>query len=55
MRDGAHVGVSTSRCYSYYFQQMLSLCVIDVASASRRRPACAPFTPAHPRMTRTDP
>jgi vanillate/3-O-methylgallate O-demethylase len=24
------VGVGTSRCYSYYFRQMLSLCVLDV-------------------------
>jgi vanillate/3-O-methylgallate O-demethylase len=31
MRDGAMVGISTSRCYSYYFREMLSLCVIDVA------------------------
>jgi vanillate/3-O-methylgallate O-demethylase len=23
------VGVSTSRCYSYFFREMLSLCVID--------------------------
>jgi vanillate/3-O-methylgallate O-demethylase len=32
-RDGENVGVSTSRCYSYYFREMLSLCVIDVALA----------------------
>jgi vanillate/3-O-methylgallate O-demethylase len=25
------VGVSTSRCYSYYFREMLSLCVLDVS------------------------
>jgi vanillate/3-O-methylgallate O-demethylase len=31
MHDGEIAGVSTSRCYSYYFRQMLSLCVIDVA------------------------
>lgn len=31
--DGRDVGVSTSRGYSYYFRQMLSLCVIDVAHA----------------------
>jgi vanillate/3-O-methylgallate O-demethylase len=31
LKDGEIVGVSTSRCYSYYFRQMLSLCVIDVA------------------------
>jgi vanillate/3-O-methylgallate O-demethylase len=30
-KDGQTVGVSTSRCYSYYFRQMLSLCVLDVA------------------------
>ena len=29
-KDGQIVGVSTSRCYSYYFRQMLSLCVLDV-------------------------
>jgi vanillate/3-O-methylgallate O-demethylase len=31
--DGDVVGVSTSRGYSYWFRQMLSLCVIDVAHA----------------------
>jgi vanillate/3-O-methylgallate O-demethylase len=30
MRRGRPVGVATSRGYSYYFRQMLSLCVIDV-------------------------
>jgi len=30
-KDGKLAGVSTSRCYSYYFRQMLSLCVLDVA------------------------
>ena len=29
-RMGRLVGVATSRGYSYYFRQMLSLCVIDV-------------------------
>ena len=29
--DGKLVGVSTSRCYSYHFRQMISLCTIDVA------------------------
>jgi vanillate/3-O-methylgallate O-demethylase len=29
-KDGQIVGISTSRCYSYYFRQMLSLCVLDV-------------------------
>jgi len=29
-RGGRPVGVATSRGYSYYFRQMLSLCVIDV-------------------------
>jgi len=29
-KDGRIVGVSTSRCHSYYFRQMLSLCVLDV-------------------------
>jgi vanillate/3-O-methylgallate O-demethylase len=37
MRDGVSVGVSTSRCYSYSFRKMLSLCVLDVA-------LCAPGT-----------
>lgn len=32
-KDGVHVGTSTSRCYSYYFREMLSLCVIDIALA----------------------
>ena len=31
--DGAVVGVSTSRGYSYTFRELLSLCVIDVAHA----------------------
>jgi len=30
-KDGKLAGISTSRCYSYYFRQMLSLCVLDVA------------------------
>lgn len=30
MKDGELVGVTTSRGYSYYFRQMLSLCPIDV-------------------------
>jgi vanillate/3-O-methylgallate O-demethylase len=30
-KDDQIVGISTSRCYSYYFRQMLSLCVLDVA------------------------
>ena len=29
-KDDQTVGISTSRCYSYYFRQMLSLCVLDV-------------------------
>jgi vanillate/3-O-methylgallate O-demethylase len=33
-KDGKLAGVSTSRCYSYYFREMLSLCVIDVALAT---------------------
>jgi len=32
-RDGELVGVATSRGYSYYFREMLSLCTIDVAHA----------------------
>ncbi len=27
--DGSTIGISTSRCYSYFFREMLSLCVID--------------------------
>jgi vanillate/3-O-methylgallate O-demethylase len=29
--DGREVGISTSRGYSYFFREMLSLCVIDIA------------------------
>lgn len=29
MKDGKMVGISSSRCYSYYFRKMISLCVID--------------------------
>jgi vanillate/3-O-methylgallate O-demethylase len=32
-RAGEDVGVTTSRGYSYYFREMLSLCTIDVAHA----------------------
>ncbi|HEY0878837.1 MAG TPA: hypothetical protein VGE10_10340 [Zeimonas sp.] len=31
--DGRPVGASTSRCYSYWFREMLSLCTIDVEHA----------------------
>ena len=31
IKDSNVVGVSTSRCYSYYFREMLSLCVLDVS------------------------
>ena len=31
LKDETSVGISTSRCYSYYSREMLSLCVIDVA------------------------
>ncbi len=31
LKDGQVVGISTSRCYSYYFREMLSLCVLDVS------------------------
>ncbi|MCD6674065.1 MAG: hypothetical protein LT106_14585 [Burkholderiaceae bacterium] len=34
LADGRPVGASTSRCYSYWFREMLSLCTIDVALAS---------------------
>jgi vanillate/3-O-methylgallate O-demethylase len=33
LRGGREVGISTSRGYSYYFRQMLSLCVMDVADS----------------------
>ncbi|QHB28777.1 aminomethyltransferase [Pseudomonas monteilii] len=33
VRDGRDVGVTTSRGYSVYFREMLSLCTIDVAHA----------------------
>lgn len=33
LKDGRLVGVSSSRGYSYYFKQMLSLCTIDVAES----------------------
>jgi vanillate/3-O-methylgallate O-demethylase len=33
LRNGRVVGVATSRGYSYYFREMLSLCVIDVGWA----------------------
>jgi len=31
IQNGKVVGVSTSRGYSYYFREMLSLCTLDVA------------------------
>jgi vanillate/3-O-methylgallate O-demethylase len=33
MKNGKLVGVATSRGYSYYFRQMLSLCTIDAAQS----------------------
>lgn len=33
LHNGQDVGVTTSRGYSYYFREMLSLCTIDVADA----------------------
>jgi len=33
LRDGKDVGVTTSRGYSYYFREMLSLCILDVEHA----------------------
>ncbi|MGO9931464.1 MAG: glycine cleavage T C-terminal barrel domain-containing protein [Steroidobacteraceae bacterium] len=33
LRNGKEVGVATSRGYSYYFREMLSLCTIDVEHA----------------------
>ena len=33
LADGRSVGASTSRCYSYWFREMLSLCTIDIALA----------------------
>lgn len=32
-KDGSVVGISTSRCYSVFFREMLSLCVIEIALA----------------------
>lgn len=32
-RDGMSIGASTSRCYSHFFRQMLSLCTIDTHSS----------------------
>jgi len=31
--NGREVGVSTSRGYSYFFREMLSLCTLDIAHA----------------------
>lgn len=36
--DGKRVGIATSRCYSYTFREMLSLCVLDVAHAGTGTP-----------------
>lgn len=33
LKNGKAVGIATSRGYSYYFRDMLSLCVIDVAQS----------------------
>jgi vanillate/3-O-methylgallate O-demethylase len=33
LRDGVSIGASTSRCYSHFFRQMLSLCTIDVRAS----------------------
>jgi glycine cleavage system aminomethyltransferase T len=33
LREDRLVGISTSRCYSYYFREMLSLCVIDIPTS----------------------
>ena len=33
LRDGEQVGITTSRCYSYFFRQMISLCPIAVECA----------------------
>jgi vanillate/3-O-methylgallate O-demethylase len=33
LRDGAPVGVATSRGYSFFFREMLSLCTVDVEHA----------------------
>ena len=33
VRNGVDVGIATSRGYSYYFREMLSLCTIDVSHA----------------------
>jgi glycine cleavage system aminomethyltransferase T len=31
LRDGEQVGITTSRCYSYFFRQMISLCPIAIS------------------------
>jgi glycine cleavage system aminomethyltransferase T len=36
--DGREVGMTTSRCYSVHFREMLSLCVIDLAHAAPGTP-----------------
>jgi len=33
MAGGLDIGASTSRCYSYYFREMLSLATVDVEFA----------------------
>ena len=33
LKNGKLVGVTTSRGYSYYFREMISLCTIDVDSS----------------------
>lgn len=33
LKDGALVGCAMSRCYSVFFREMISLCVIDIAQA----------------------
>jgi vanillate/3-O-methylgallate O-demethylase len=33
VKNGKPVGVATSRGYSFYFREMLSLCTIDVAQS----------------------
>jgi vanillate/3-O-methylgallate O-demethylase len=43
--EGSLVGVATSRGYSYYFRQMLSLCTIDIAHSAIGTPVAVMWGP----------
>jgi len=52
LRDGSPVGVTTSRGYSFYFREMLSLCTIDVANAEPGTDVEVVWgNPGHPQKT----